>query len=139
MSHSSASAQANADRPALPINPQPVAAIDAPASLREVQYECSRGFLSALAELNATLLVTTYQAGKLVMIGSHDGELNLAFHNFDRPMGTAVGQDALAIGTKEQIWLLKSARHCSSDRSARHVSGLLLGPLLPFLRGHSVP
>ena len=33
----------------------------------------------------------------------------LSFHNFERPMGTAVGQDALAIGTKEQIWLLKSA------------------------------
>ena len=94
----------------------PALAADAAApTLREVQYECSRGFLQALADLQATLLVTTYQAGKLVALGTSNGELTLSFHNFDRPMGTAIGPDALAIGARQQIWLLHDAPDIASQ------------------------
>ena len=38
--------------------------------VREVSYECSDSLVELLAELQATLLVSTYQAGKLVAIGA---------------------------------------------------------------------
>jgi uncharacterized protein (TIGR03032 family) len=74
--------------------------------LREVRYECSDSMLVLLAEQRASLLVSTYQAGKLVAIGAWRGELTLSFHNFERPMGTARSECSLAVGTHRQIWLL---------------------------------
>ncbi len=41
--------------------------------LREVRYEHSRDFLPLLAQLHASLFVSTYQAGKLVVVGMHEG------------------------------------------------------------------
>jgi uncharacterized protein (TIGR03032 family) len=62
--------------------------------------------IALLDEQRATLLVSTYQAGKLVAIGAHRGELMLSFHNFERPMGTARSDRSLAVGTHRQVWLL---------------------------------
>ena len=62
--------------------------------------------IALLEEQQVTLLVTTYQAGKLVSIGAYRGELTLSFHNFERPMGIARSECSLAVGTHRQIWLL---------------------------------
>ena len=75
----------------------------------EVRYECSHSLIGLLSELGATLLVSTYQAGKLVVIGSHEGRLTLSFHNFDRPMGMARSERSLAVGARRQVWLLADA------------------------------
>jgi uncharacterized protein (TIGR03032 family) len=86
----------------------PTADPSAPA-LREVSYECSDSLVELLSELQATLLISTYQAGKLVAIGAHKGALTLSFHNFERPMGVARSENSLAVGTHRQIWLLDEA------------------------------
>jgi uncharacterized protein (TIGR03032 family) len=58
-----------------------------------------------LGELGLSLLVTTYQAGKLVMLRQNDeGTLNTHFRAFPRPMGLAVAGDRLAIGTALEVW-----------------------------------
>lgn len=82
---------------------------ETPQALREVRYENTNSFPKLLAHLNASLLVSTYQAGKLVTVGARDGTLMLGFANFERPMGIAIGAGELAIATKNQIWLLKIA------------------------------
>lgn len=56
----------------------------------------------------ATLLVSTYQAGKLGVIGCRDGKLELSFVNFPQAMGLAVGPQGIAIGTRSQIWFMAS-------------------------------
>jgi uncharacterized protein (TIGR03032 family) len=61
-------------------------------------------FSSILQELGITLLVTTYQAGKLVMLRPDGDRLNTHFRSFSRPMGLAVDGDRLAIGTGVEIW-----------------------------------
>ena len=38
---------------------------------REVRFEYSREFPAILEHLNAALLVSTYQAGKLAVVGVH--------------------------------------------------------------------
>jgi uncharacterized protein (TIGR03032 family) len=50
------------------------------------------------------VLVTTYQAGKLVMLRPDGERLNTHFRGFSRPMGLAVDGDRLAIGTSVEIW-----------------------------------
>ena len=60
-------------------------------------------FPQILAELNSSLLVSTYQAGKLVMLRNQQGVLNTHFRQFQRPMGMAVDGGRLAVGTTTTI------------------------------------
>jgi uncharacterized protein (TIGR03032 family) len=58
-----------------------------------------------LGELGVSLLVSTYQAGKLVVLRRNDeGTLNTHFRTFPRPMGLAVAGDRLAVGTALEVW-----------------------------------
>jgi len=75
-------------------------------SVREVRYEHSRDFLPILQASGVSLFVTTYQAGKLVVLGTNSQGLSLSFHNFQQAMGCAVGTHQLAIGSTNQIWFL---------------------------------
>lgn len=78
-------------------------------SQREVRYEFSRNLASVLDTIGTSLVISTYQAGKLVVVGVSGGELRISFHNFDRPMGVAVSRDRIAVGTRDQVWYLRSA------------------------------
>lgn len=53
---------------------------------------------------NFSLLVTTYQAGKLVVLRNDKGVLNTHFRNFHKPMGLAIEGGKLAIGCNIDIW-----------------------------------
>jgi uncharacterized protein (TIGR03032 family) len=92
------------------------------ASSREVHYEASREFVPILSRLGASLLVSTYQAGKLVTIGVDSGRLSLSFHNFEQAMGVAAAPGRLAVGTRHQVWLLHSAPHIATrlEPAGRH-------------------
>jgi uncharacterized protein (TIGR03032 family) len=79
------------------------------SSEREVRFEHSLNLAALLSHLQASLLVSTYQAGKLVVVGSHQDSLSLSFHNFDRPMGVAVRPDGISVGDRNQLWRLRNA------------------------------
>lgn len=82
---------------------------------REVRYEHSRNLPALLEQLGASLLVSTYQAGKLFVLGASQGELALSFHNFEQAMGIAVKRDRIAVGTRNQIWFLRSEPQIASQ------------------------
>lgn len=66
----------------------------------------SRGFPAWLASQGASLAFTTYQAGKLFLIGVRpDGQLSVFERSFPRCMGLAVSDDArsLLLATRHQI------------------------------------
>src|SRR5947209_3924087 len=79
------------------------------ANLTAVNYEHTPNFVGLLEQLGVSLLVSTYQAGKLMTIGTNKGAAVIAFHNFERVMGLAVRPDRLAVGTRQQIWFLNAA------------------------------
>lgn len=81
-----------------------------PEKYREVRFEYSADFPEVLSRLNISLLVSTYQAGKLAVIGTRDGQATFEFHNLDQPMGIAVGQRRVALGSRRQIYFLHSAK-----------------------------
>jgi hypothetical protein len=62
-------------------------------------------FPALLRQLGASLLVTTYQAGKLVMLRDEGDHLNTHYRTFKAPMGLALadGGAKLAIGTTIQV------------------------------------
>jgi uncharacterized protein (TIGR03032 family) len=92
--------------PIAPVSPPPNLgrpAIEDPAPLRAAH---TSNFPALLRQLGATILVTTYQAGKLVMVRDEGDHLNTHFRAFKSPMGLALadGGARLAIGTTIQVW-----------------------------------
>ena len=81
--------------------PSTSAEAGAAPSLRAVH---TPNFPALLRQLGASLLVTTYQAGKLVMVRDEGDHLNTHFRAFQAPMGLALAGDRLAIGTTIQVW-----------------------------------
>jgi uncharacterized protein (TIGR03032 family) len=64
----------------------------------------TQNFPGLLDEAGISLAVTTYQAGKLVILRTEPGALQTHFRTFHRPMGLAVDGDRLVIGTALEIW-----------------------------------
>src|SRR5688572_14127177 len=60
-------------------------------------------FPQILDSIACSVLVTTYQAGKLVVLRNDDGVLNTHFRNFMRPMGLAASGGRLAMGTRLEV------------------------------------
>lgn len=56
-----------------------------------------------LADLGVSLAVSTYQAGKLVLVRANDGVANTHFRSFDAPMGLAYDRGRLAVGTRGSV------------------------------------
>ena len=64
----------------------------------------TNSFPRILDQLSASVMVTTYQAGKLVMLRNDAGVLNTHFRNLNKPMGLARTGGKLAIGCSVDIW-----------------------------------
>jgi uncharacterized protein (TIGR03032 family) len=82
---------------------------------REIRHEYTRSLPPLLSQLGVSLLVSTYQAGKVAAVGVAAGELTLSYHNFERAMGMAVKPDRVAVAARAQVWLL----HAAADLAAR--------------------
>lgn len=82
------------------IIPPPAAAHD-PTAFRSVHTST---LPELLGQLGISLLVSTYQAGKLFVVRNDAKKLNTHFRTFESPMGMAVDRGRLALGTKNQVW-----------------------------------
>jgi uncharacterized protein (TIGR03032 family) len=60
-------------------------------------------FPSLLEQLGISLLVTTYQAGKLVLLRADGAKVNTHFRDLPRPMGLAADRTRLAVGAAQEI------------------------------------
>jgi uncharacterized protein (TIGR03032 family) len=73
---------------------------------------CSRGFESWLASTGGSLAFTTYQAGKLFLLGlKPDGRLSVFERSFSRCMGLSVGAGgrSLLLATHYQLYRFENA------------------------------
>src|SRR5437588_6114503 len=82
----------------------------APASESPFRSVHSVGLPDLLERLGITLLVSTYQAGKLMAIRGAQGRIDTLLRSFERPMGLAVdGARRFALGTRSQVWFFRNA------------------------------
>ena len=72
-------------------------------------YTQTESFVALLQQLGASLVVSTYQANKLLVARAAQAGLSMLVRTFDRPMGLAVDAQRLTIGTRNQIWFLRNA------------------------------
>ena len=83
----------------------------APPAAGEVEARVSRGLGAWLKERNVALLVSSYQSGRVVIIGADEaGKAVIRQERFDRAMGIAVKGDALIIATLSQMLLFRLSR-----------------------------
>src|SRR5437773_6618705 len=75
----------------------------------EFHYTQTESFVVLLQQLGASLLVRTYQANDLLVARAAGAGLSMLVRSFDRPMGLAADVRRLALGTRDQIWLLRNA------------------------------
>jgi hypothetical protein len=89
-----------------PARPAPVSSFNGKADPGPLWAGHTPNFPALLRQLGASLLVTTYQAGKLVMVRDEGDRLNTHYRTFPSPMGLALadGGTRLAIGTTLQVW-----------------------------------
>jgi len=97
-------------RPAAPEGSGAVSATPPPPPAPvEFRYTQTDRFVGVLHELGASLLVSTYQANKLLVARPAGAGLNTLVRTFDRPMGIAADARRLALGTRNQVWTFRNA------------------------------
>src|SRR4051812_19428562 len=88
-------------------NATPSASPAAPAAV-EFRYTQTDGFVELLHRLGASLLVSTYQANKLLALRAGGGVSTLV-RTFDKPMGLAAAGGRLALGMRTEVWFFRNA------------------------------
>jgi uncharacterized protein (TIGR03032 family) len=69
----------------------------------------TQSFPDLLSRLGISLVVSTYQSGRLVFLRAESPTtLNTHFRMFRSPMGVAVGNDRIAVGTEREVWDYRS-------------------------------
>ena len=74
-----------------------------PDPLRSIH---TSNFPDILSQLGISLVVSTYQAGKLIVLRADGEHINTHFRIFPKPMGVAANKDKIAVGCSSQIWEL---------------------------------
>src|SRR5262249_10352994 len=88
-----------------PEGPVPAATHPASPAAPAFEMQASRHLVGFVRARGASLAVTTYQAGKLLLIGTGpEGRLSLFERSLPRCMGLSVTPEALHVATQSQLW-----------------------------------
>ncbi len=74
-----------------------------------VECRASPDFPGWLAEAAGSLAVSTYQAGKVAMIGWDGRQVTLLMRQFEKPLGLAVAGSRMALATRHDVILFADA------------------------------
>jgi uncharacterized protein (TIGR03032 family) len=75
-----------------------------------VSFEYSINLPQMLEDLQISVLLSTYQAGQVVSIGSHQSKLQVGLSHFDQAMGLCRTPSGIAVGSRDAIWTLPANR-----------------------------
>jgi len=69
----------------------------------ELHSQHTTTFPDLLKQAGVSLIVSTYQAGKLILLRANDESLNTHFVGLDKPMGVAFNGNRLSVGSGAQV------------------------------------
>ena len=90
------------------VAPKPSATPAPPASVA-FKFTQTETFAPLLKRLGLSVLVTTYQANKLLVLREQRGGISALVRTFERPMGVAADARRIALGTASQVWQFRNA------------------------------
>src|SRR5262249_8965341 len=83
-----------------------------------IACEIRDGFAAWLASSGGSLVLTTYQAGKVLLIGWDGRQVQVLLRHFDKPMGLASAagtNQKMALATRNEIALFANAPLLAPD------------------------
>jgi uncharacterized protein (TIGR03032 family) len=80
-----------------------------------IQCAISDPFQQWMSRAGGSLVITTYQAGKVAMVGWDGKQVTLLMRQFDKPMGMAAQGEKLALATRNDVVLLANAKLLAPD------------------------
>ncbi len=82
------------------------------SSEQQISVNCqvSDDFKQWMSQLGGSLIVSTYQAGKLAFIGWDGRQVTLNMRNFDKPLGVAYHNDQLLVASRREITLFTNSK-----------------------------
>ena len=83
------------------------------AAARRVLRQRSVWRLACAAD--GALVVTTYQAGKVAVVGWDGARVTLLMREFDKPLGMAIADNRMVLATRNDVWLLANAPLLAAD------------------------
>ena len=99
--------------PGLP--PGPSNSVSEPPVAEPIACQPDAGFSQWLTQAAGSLVVTTYQAGKLLLLSSDGTQVHLLMRAFDKPMGLAVRGRSLALTTRHAVTFFNDAPLLAPD------------------------
>lgn len=73
-----------------------------------LQSVYTKSLPNILNQLGISLAVSTYQAGKVILVRYDDGVINTHFRNFGKPMGLAADSGRLTVGGQNTVWTYRN-------------------------------
>ena len=81
----------------------------------QVQYEYSANLPALIEQLSLSVVISTYQAGRLVTVGSVGGELRVGFSHFPQAMGVTRTSSGLAVCSWDRLWMLEANQEIAAS------------------------
>ncbi|WP_414568799.1 TIGR03032 family protein [Nostoc sp. CCY 9925] len=92
-----------------PISPMSQSSNTTVQSGQAIACSISDSFVSWMSQAKGAIALTTYQANKVALIAWNGQQVTLLMRQFPKPMGLAVGEQCLALATKEEVYIFANA------------------------------
>ena len=88
-------------------------------SATESSFQCKvdQGFVDWLSKSSGSIIVSTYQAGKLLLIGWNGQQITFLPRQFDKPMGLAITDDhqQIALALRKEVLIVQNSKELAYD------------------------
>jgi uncharacterized protein (TIGR03032 family) len=84
-------------------------------TLNIIECTASDSFQDWLSQAGGSLAITTYQAGKLALVGWNGQQITVLLRQFPKPMGLAVQGQRIALATHHEVWIFANAQLLAHD------------------------
>ncbi|MGH9649485.1 MAG: TIGR03032 family protein, partial [Terriglobales bacterium] len=88
--------------------PPPAQLSQPPSSAEALRSVHTSNLPEILEQLQISLAVSTYQAGKVILVRADGATLNTHFRSFGKPMGIAADRSRLTIGGTNTVWYYRN-------------------------------
>jgi uncharacterized protein (TIGR03032 family) len=85
-----------------------------------IRCDLAGDFAAWMARAGGSIALTTYQAGKVVLVGWDGRQVTILPRNFDRAMGLAVAGRRMLLATRHKLWVLADSPVLAADFDETH-------------------
>ena len=85
--------------------------MEASQEIKTLRCSASEGFTTWMSQADGSVAISTYQAGRLVMVGWNGRQVSVLPRELPKPMGLATGDGTFAVACREEVIFFADAPH----------------------------